>query len=149
MQPLHQSSDWRMAEARMTRDRLGGAYAWRSMLGNGVPLAFGSDVPVEPANAFAGIAAAMTREDGTGEPFGGWMPDQRISLEEALKAYTINGAFAARAEDRLGSLMPGKSADFLLLDTDISIAAPSEIRAASVQETWVGGKPQYVRKDWP
>ncbi len=149
MQPLHQTSDWRMAEARMTRDRLGGAYAWRSMLGNGVPLAFGSDVPVEPANAFAGIAAAMTREDGAGEPFGGWMPDQRISLEQALKAYTVTGAFAARAEDRLGSLMPGKSADFLLLDTDISIAAPSEIRAASVQETWVGGKPQYVRKDGP
>ena len=149
MQPLHETSDWRMAEARMTRDRLSAAYAWRSMLDNGVPLAFGSDVPVEPANAFAGITAAMTREDGTGEPFGGWMPEQRISLEEALKAYTINGAFAARAEDRLGSLMPGKSADFLLLNTDISIAAPSEIRAASVQETWVGGKPQYVRKDKP
>ena len=146
MQPLHETSDWRMAEARMTKGRLGAAYAWRSMLGNGVSLAFGSDVPVEPANAFAGIAAAMTREDMTGQPFGGWMPDQRISLEQALKAYTINGAFAARAEDRLGSLMPGKSADFLLLDTDISIAAPSEIRAASVQETWVGGKPQYIRK---
>src|SRR3546814_15788070 len=96
--------------------------------------------PVESANPFAGIAAAMTREDARGQPFGGWMPGQRISLEEALKAYTIGAAYAGFAEDRLGSLMPGKDADFLLLESDISLAAPAEIRAATVQETWVGGK---------
>ena len=146
MQPLHEASDWRMAEAVLGKERLGAAYAWRSMLGNGVPLAFGSDTPTEPANAFAGIAVAMTREDGAGEPFGGWIPEQRISMEQALNAYTVAGAFAARAEDRLGSLMPGKSADFILLDTDISMAAPADIRAATAQEVWVGGKPQYIRK---
>lgn len=149
MQPLHEASDWRMAEARLGKERLGGAYAWRSMLANSVPLAFGSDVPVEPANAFLGIAAAMTREDGSGEPFGGWMPEQRIGLEDALKAYTLGGAYAARAEDRLGTLQPGKYADFLLLDSDISIAAPADIRTASVQEVWIGGKPQYVRSAVP
>lgn len=149
MQPLHQASDWRMAEARMGKERLAGAYAWRSMLGNIVPLAFGSDVPVEPANPLLGIAAAMTREDGSGQPFGGWMPEQRISLEDALKAYTLGGAYAARAEDRLGSLQPGKYADFLLLEGDISMASPAQIRAARVQEVWIGGKPQYARKDVP
>src|SRR3546814_7363634 len=103
MQPTHETSDWQMAEARMGAGRLGGAYAWRSMLDNHVPLAFGSDAPVESANPFAGIAAAMTREDARGQPFGGWMPGQRISLEEALKAYTIGAAYAGFAEDRLGS----------------------------------------------
>lgn len=149
MQPLYETSNWRMAEMRMGKERLSGAYAWRSMLANNVPLAFGSDVPVEPANAFLGIAAAMTREDKAGEPFGGWMPEQRISLEDALKAYTLGGAYAARAEDRLGTLQPGKYADFLLLDSDISIAAPAEIRTASVQEVWIGGTPQYVRSGAP
>src|SRR3546814_5704163 len=115
-----------MAEARMGAGRLGGAYAWRSMLDNHVPLAFGSDAPVESANPFAGIAAAMTREDARGQPFGGWMPGQRISLEEALKAYTIGAAYAGFAEDRLGSLMPGKDADFLLLESDISLARSEE-----------------------
>lgn len=149
MQPLHEASDWRMAEARMGKERLGSAYAWRSMLANGVPLAFGSDVPVEPANAFAGIAVAMTREDERGEPFGGWMPEQRITLEDALKAYTLGGAYAARAEDRLGSLQPGRYADFLLLDSDISIASPTEIRTAKIEEVWIGGKPQFVRGGSP
>ncbi|MBB4640125.1 hypothetical protein HNQ99_000405 [Rhizorhapis suberifaciens] len=149
MQPLHEANDWKMTEARLGINRLTGADAWRSMLANKVPLAFGSDVPVEPANGFAGIAVAMTREDGAGEPFGGWMPEQRISLEDALKAYTLGGAYAARAEGRLGTLMPGKSADFLMLETDIGMASPSEIRAASVEETWIGGKPQYVRGGAP
>src|SRR3546814_7843176 len=108
MQPTRETSDWQMAEARMGAGRLGGAYAWRSMLDNHVPLAFGSDAPVESANPFAGIAAAMTREDASGQPFGGWMPGQRISLEEALQYYTIVAAYEGFAEDRLGSLMPGK-----------------------------------------
>ncbi|MCF8709043.1 amidohydrolase [Rhizorhapis sp. SPR117] len=147
MQPVQAASNRRMAQTRMGEEKLGGAYAWRSILDNGVPLAFGSDVPVETANPFPGIAVAMTREDASGEPFGGWQPEQRISLEDALQAYTVGGAYAAFAEDRLGTLTPGKDADFVIMDSDISIAAPADIRAASIRETWVGGKPQFVRKD--
>lgn len=145
MQPVHEASDWRMVRARLGEDRLGGAYAWRSMLDNHVPLAFGSDAPVESPDPFPGIAAAMTREDAEGQPFGGWLPQQRIALQDALRAYMTGGAYAAFAEDRLGTLMPGMDADFVLLDSDIMLAGPADIRAMRVNETWVGGKPQYVR----
>ena len=119
MQPTHETSDWRMAEARMGADRLGGAYAWKSMLANDVPLAFGSDYPVENPNPFPGIAAAISREDPQGQPPGGWMPEQKLSLEQTLAAFTRGGAYAGFAEDRLGSLDKGHYADFVLIDRDI------------------------------
>ena len=147
MQPVHESSDWRMAIARMGESRLGGAYAWRSMLNNHVPLAFGSDVPVESANPFPGLAVAMTREDAKGQPFGGWHPDQRLTFDEALKAFTQGAAYAGFAEDRLGTLAPGMAADFLIVDRDISLARPAEIRDTQVLETWIGGKRVFVKKD--
>src|SRR6185437_15465854 len=87
MQPTHETSDWRMAEARMGLDRLGGSYAWRTMLANKVPLAFGSDFPVESPNPFPGLASAISREDAEGQPPGGWMPEQRLTLEQALAAF--------------------------------------------------------------
>jgi len=146
MQPVHQTSDRMMAEARLGPDRLAGAYAWQSMLKAGAKLAFGSDTPVESPDPFAGIAAAMTREDAKGEPFGGWMPQERVSREQALAAFTIGGAYAAFAEDRIGSLMPGMRADFILIDTDPLLATPAEIRAITVRETWLAGRPVYVRK---
>ena len=146
MQPVHQTSDRQMAEARLGPDRLAGAYAWQSMRKAGARLAFGSDTPVESPDPFAGIAAAMTREDAQGEPFGGWMPQERISREQALAAFTIGGAYAAFAEDRIGSLMPGMRADFILIDTDPLLATPAEIRAIQVRETWLGGRPVYIRK---
>jgi predicted amidohydrolase YtcJ len=147
MQPVHEASDWRMAIARMGEARLGGAYAWKTMLDNRVPLAFGSDVPVESANPFPGIAVAMTREDAKGEPFGGWMPTQRIGFDQALAAFTQGGAYAAFAEKLFGSLIPGQRADFLILDRDISLARPADIRDTRVLETWVGGKRLYVSGD--
>ena len=146
MQPVHQTSDRQMAEARLGPDRLAGAYAWQSMRKAGARLAFGSDTPVESPDPFAGIAAAMTREDAQGEPFGGWMPQERVSREQALAAFTIGGAYAAFAEDRIGSLMPGMRADFILIDTDPLLATPAEIRAIQVRETWLGGRPVYIRK---
>jgi len=146
MQPVHQTSDRQMAEARLGPDRLAGAYAWQSMRKAGARLAFGSDTPVESPDPFAGIAAAMTREDARGEPFGGWMPQERVSREQALAAFTIGGAYAAFAEDRIGSLMPGMRADFILIDTDPLLATPAEIRAIQVRETWLGGRPVYIRK---
>ena len=145
MQPVHEASDWRMVTARLGETRLGGAYAWRAMLDNRVPLAFGSDVPVESSNPFPGIAVAMTREDAQGEPAGGWTPAQRIGFEEALTAFTRGGAYASFAEDRFGTLAPGQRADFLIIDRDISLSRPADIRATQVLETWVGGKRVYAK----
>jgi len=140
MQPVHQTSDRRMAEARLGPDRLGGAYAWKAMLDNGVPLAFGSDYPVESPNPFPALAAATSRQDAAGQPPGGWQPQQAIGLAEAFRAFTATAAFAAFAEDRLGMLTPGHMADFLILDRDIFTAGLADLRAARPLETWIGGK---------
>jgi predicted amidohydrolase YtcJ len=146
MQPVHETSDWRMAEARMGTERLGGAYAWRSMLSNNVPLAFGSDFPVEDPNPFHGLAAAVSREDAEGQPPGGWMPDQRLSMEQAFDAFTRGAAFASFAEDRIGTLEPGRMADFVILDRDIFTAeGPAAIRGTQVLETWLGGRQVWGR----
>lgn len=146
MQPVHQTSDRLMAEARLGPQRLGGAYAWASIARGGARLAFGSDFPVESPDPFAGFAAAITREDAAGQPFGGWQPQERVAREAALEAFTRGGAYAAMAEDRIGILAPGLRADFLLLDTDLLMAAPSAIRAARVAETWVNGRAVWVRR---
>jgi predicted amidohydrolase YtcJ len=92
------------------------------------------------------MSAAMTREDAKGEPPGGWMPGERISFEEALGAFTRGAAYAAFAEDRFGTLAPGEQADFLIIDRDISLTRPAEIRDTQVLETWIGGKRVYVKE---
>jgi predicted amidohydrolase YtcJ len=140
MQPQHATSDWKMAIARLGPDRLGGAYAWKTMLKNWVPLAFGSDVPVEPADPFLGLKAALTRQDANGEPAGGWLPDQKLDLTEALRAYTWGAAFAGFAEAKFGNLAPGQAADFLILDRDISKVPPEELPQTRVIGVWIGGK---------
>ncbi|HEY0147423.1 MAG TPA: amidohydrolase [Allosphingosinicella sp.] len=145
MQPVHQTSDWKMAEARMGMERLGGSYAWRSMLAFGVPLAFGSDFPVEHPNPFHGLAAAISRQDPNGQPPGGWMPEQKLTIEQALRGFTMAAAHAGFAEDRIGTLERGKFADFILIDRDIFAAStPDQIRETKVLETWVAGE-----KAWP
>lgn len=146
MQPVHQTSDRLMAEARLGSSRLGGAYAWRAMLDAGSRLAFGSDFPVERPDPFAGLAAAVSREDEAGQPAGGWYPGQKLTLAEALAAYTSGAAYAGFAEDRLGTLQPGRFADFILIDRDIFAVTPAEIRGAKVIETWIGGRRTWVRK---
>ena len=143
MQPVHQTSDRTMAEARLGTERLTGAYAWQSIAKAGGKLAFGSDVPVESADPFAGLATAMTREDAAGQPFGGWRPEERVSREQALAGFTTGAAYAAFAETKVGSLTPGHHADFILIDVDPLLASPSELRKAVVKETWVGGRPVY------
>jgi predicted amidohydrolase YtcJ len=146
MQPTHETSDWRMAEARMGVERLQGSYAWRSMLDNHVPLAFGSDFPVESPNPFPGLAAAISREDAQGQPAGGWMPQQRLSLEQAFAAFTRGGAYAGFAEDRVGTLEPGHMADFVFIDRDIfDGATPQQIRETHVLETYVAGAKVWER----
>jgi hypothetical protein len=143
MQPVHQTSDRTMAEARLGPERLKGAYAWQSIAKAGGKLAFGSDVPVESADPFAGLATAMTREDAAGQPFGGWRPEERVTREQALAGFTTGAAYAAFAETKVGSLTPGHHADFILIDVDPLLASPSELRKAVVKETWVGGRPVY------
>ncbi|MBO9576948.1 MAG: amidohydrolase family protein [Sphingobium sp.] len=141
MQPQHATSDWKMAIARMGAERLGGAYAWKTMVKNWVPLAFGSDVPVEPADPFLGLKAALTRQDANGEPAGGWMPEQKLDLIEALRAYTWSAAYAGFAETRFGNLAPGQAADFLILDRDISKVPPEQLPQTRVTQVWIGGTP--------
>jgi predicted amidohydrolase YtcJ len=146
MQPVHQTSDRTMAEARLGPSRLAGAYAWKSILNSGGKLAFGSDLPVENPNVFAGIAAALTREDAKGEPFGGWQPQEKISREEALAGFTIGAAYASFAENKVGRIAPGLYGDFVFLDRDPLLATPAELRATKVMETWVGGQKVFTAK---
>lgn len=147
MQPVHQSSDRQMAELRLGPARLAGAYAWNSLKQAGARLAFGSDTPVESPNPFAGLAAAMSRTDADGQPFGGWQPQEVVDRETALDGFTRTAAFAAFAEDRLGSLTVGKRADFLLIDTDPFMANPSDIHEIKPLETWVNGARLYKQGD--
>jgi predicted amidohydrolase YtcJ len=146
MQPVHQTSDRTMAEARLGPDRLAGAYAWASMLKAGSRLAFGSDVPVESANPFPGLAAAMTREDADGQPFGGWQPQERVTREQAFAGFTTGAAYASFAEDKVGRLAPGMRADFILVDNDPLESPPAVVRTTKVQETWIGGVRVFRRK---
>ena len=145
MQPVHQTSDRLMAEARLGPDRLGGAYAWRSIAETGARLAFGSDAPVESPDPQAGLAVAFTREDADGQPFGGWFPMEAVSREGALKSFTQDAAFAGFADGRFGRLVEGERADFLFVDRDPILASPAELRATSVLETWVGGERVFTR----
>ena len=140
MQPIHQVSDRTMAEARLGPARLAGAYAWKSLAAGGARLAFGSDAPVELPDPFAGMAAALTREDDKGQPFGGWQPQERIDRAAALAGYTTGAAWAGFAERKFGRLAPGLRADFVLIDVDPLLAAPAALRQARVIETWIGGE---------
>jgi len=144
MQPTHQTSDRLMAEARLGPTRLAGAYAWHSMIATGAHLAFGSDYPVESANPFPGIAAAISRQDPRGQPPGGWRPEEKVTLAQALSGFTREAAYAGFAEDRLGSLDPGHWADFIFVDRDIATSTPTDIAATKVIETWVAGRKVFA-----
>jgi len=143
MQPTHATSDMYWAADRLGDERLQGAYAWRSFLDEGVRLAFGSDFPVEHVNPLMGYYAAVTRQDADGEPEGGWLPGQILSREEALKSFTLDAAFAAFQEDELGSIEPGKYADFVVLSKDIMTVPASEILTTHVIATYLGGRQIY------
>ena len=140
MQPLHATSDMRMAD-KYWGERSAGAYAWRTQLNAGATLAFGSDCPVEKIDPLMGIHAAVTRRRADGSPGPeGWYPQQRLTVEEAVRAFTWGAAYAAGREDQLGSITPGKLADFTVLDRDIFQIEPMEILSARVEATIIGGK---------
>jgi predicted amidohydrolase YtcJ len=140
MQPIHATSDMLMAD-RFWGKRSGYAYAWRSLLSSHTTLAFGSDAPVESPNPFWGIYAAVTRRRADGSPsLEGWYPEQRLSVEEALQAYTTGPAFAAEMEDRLGILKPGYLADLLILDENPFTCTPEELLNIHPLATMVGGE---------
>jgi len=145
MQPTHQTSDRLMAEKRLGRNRLGGAYAWQTVLKSGAKLAFGSDFPVESPNPFPGLSAAISRQDLQGRPPGGWIPSERLTLGQALHAFTRGAAYAGFAEDRIGALEPGKWADFIIVDRDPTKVDPQSLARTEVLETWVGGKKAWSR----
>ncbi len=145
MQTVHATSDKNMAEDRIGPDRILGGYAWRRLLDSGAVIANGSDFPVELSNPFHGLYAAVTRQGRDGEPEGGWYADQALTRAEALHSYTLAGAYAARQEDRLGSLEPGKWADFILIDRNYFTIPASEIDDIEVVQTWVGGEKVYDR----
>ena len=147
MQPVHQTSDAKMAEARLGPTRLAGAYAWASLQKNGVKVVFGTDFPVESPDPWAGWAAGFTRQDANGEPFGGWQPQERLTREQAWQAYTVDAAWAGFAEDKFGRLAPGLAADFIVIDKgDPLLLSPGELRATKVLQTWVGGEKVYEMK---
>jgi predicted amidohydrolase YtcJ len=140
MQASHQTSDMRWAEARVGPQRIRGAYAWRSLLNTGVIIPDGSDFPVEEVNPLISFHSAVTRQDATNWPAGGWYPDQVMTREEALKGMTSWAAYAAFQEKVLGSLSPGKYADFVVLDRDIMKIPATDILKTRVLSTWLGGR---------
>jgi predicted amidohydrolase YtcJ len=116
------------------------------MLRTGAKLAFGTDFPVESPNPFHGLAAGITREDMNGQPPGGWFPNERLSFEQALQAYTRGAAYAGFAEEKIGALEPGKWADFIIVDRDPTKSDRQQLAGTEVLETWIAGKMVWSRK---
>ncbi len=146
VQPTHATSDKAMASERLGEARLEGAYAWGLLRKAGVHLALGSDFPVEPANPFFGIHAAVTRQDRQNQPPGGWRPHDAMTIDQAIAGFTRDAAYAGGMDDRVGTLAVGRWADFLILDRDIFTIPPSELPEVQVEETWLAGGRVWQRQ---
>jgi len=148
MQPTHATSDGPWAESRLGPERVRWGYTWRDFIVAGVPLASGSDFPVESANPLLGLYAAITRCDLDRKlPAGGWFPGQRMTPAEALRSFTATGAWLAFREADLGTLEPGHQADFIVVDRDVIGGPPEEIPRATVTWTVVGGKTVFEARE--
>jgi predicted amidohydrolase YtcJ len=145
MQPTHATSDMPWAEARVGADRIRGAYAWRTVLDSGARLALGSDFPVENVDPLLGLYAAVTRQDLTGQPPGGWLPLQRLTIQEAIRGFSLDAAWAAFEEDRRGSIDVGKFADLTIVRPDPSASPAASIPKTEVLYTIVNGRIAYRR----
>jgi len=146
MQPSHQSNDMRWAEQRVGPERIKGAYAWNSLQKAGATLAFGTDYDVEPINPFRGLYACLTRELPDGGPPGGWQPQEKLPLDNCIRAYTSGSAYAQFEEGKKGELKVGEYADFIILSQDLTKATPKQILGAEVLQTVVGGRTVYQKK---
>ena len=146
MQPVHQTSDRLMAEARLGPRRLTGAYAWQTLDKSGARLALGSDFPVEHPNPFHGLAAGVSRQGLDDQPAGGWRPWERLSFAQALAGFTRDAAWAGFAEGKFGSLEPGAYADFILVDRDVAAVSPHELARTQVLQTWIAGAKVWERR---
>ncbi len=147
MQPYHAIDDGRWAEGLIGAKRCETTYAFRSLLDSGARLAFGSDWFVAPPTPIEGIYAAVTRRTLDGKNPDGWIPQQKITVEEALRAYTIDAAYAGFSEATLGSLEPGKLADLVVLGRNLFDTPPNELNTVPIRTTIVGGKVVYQNKD--
>lgn len=145
MQPVHATSDMHMAEQRLTDKQLQGAYAWQTLLNQGSTIAAGSDYPVELANPFDGLYSAITRMDHNQLPENGWRASEVLSREDALRAFTLGGAYAAHQEFKVGSLEQGKWADFILVDQDYFKVPIEQLYKTQVLQTWIAGKLRYQK----
>ncbi len=143
MLPQHLAPQRGLAETRLGPQRLAGVQAWRSLTDSGAKLVFGSGAPSATIEPFSAMAAAITRQDADGQPYGGWQPQERITREDALAAYTADAAHALFAEGRLGRIAKGHRADFLFIDRDPLLTSPGELRQVRVLQTWVGGELVY------
>jgi len=144
MQPSHVLTDMRWAQDRLGPKRAAMSYAWSAFLNKGVPLAFGTDYPVEPVTPFRGLYAATTRKSENGKQE--YFPEQKLTMDQAIAAYTGGSAFAEFEEKEKGKLAPGMLADFIVLDRDVTAASPEKILATKVLRTVVGGKTVYEAK---
>jgi predicted amidohydrolase YtcJ len=145
MQPSHQTTDMRWAESRIGAERVKGAYAWASLEKTGARLAFGTDYPVEVVNPFRGLHACVTRQLPDGTPASGWQPQEKISLEDCIRAYTSGSAYAEFEEGKKGELKVGEYADFLILSNDLTKIPPSGYVKTEVLQTVVGGRTVYEK----
>jgi hypothetical protein len=143
IQSTHATSDMRWAESRLGPDRMAGAWLAKTFLNSGVAITNGSDFPVEEPDPLRGLYAAVTRQDAAGNPSGGFLPKEKLTRDEALRSWTLGGAYAAFEEKDKGTLEPGKLADFVVLSKDILSVPPTEILKARVLMTVVGGQIVY------
>jgi hypothetical protein len=146
MQPTHATSDMPWAEKRVGKERIAGAYAWRSLMTSGATIAAGSDAPVEDISPVLGLYAAMTRMDEFGSPAGGWRPEERMTPEEALASFTRGGAFASFRENEAGVIREGFAADITVLDRDPLQVTPEELNSVQAVLTIIGGSIEYARQ---
>jgi predicted amidohydrolase YtcJ len=143
VQPYQAIDDGRWAEARIGHDRASRTYAFRTFMDHGVRLAFGTDWPVAPLDPMLTLYAATTRATLDGKYPQGWFPEQKLTIQEAIAAYTMGSAYAEFQEHDKGSIEPGKLADMVLLSQDVLTIAPAAIRDSHVLKTWVGGVEVY------
>lgn len=143
VQPYHAIDDGRWAIKRIGAERLKGTYAFKSLMDAGATVTFGSDWPVAPLDPLTGLYGAVTRRTIDGANPNGWLPEQKVSMEQALTAYTINNAFAGFMDDRVGKIAPGYYADLTVLDADLTTIDPLKIPDVKVLHTFVGGRARY------